>query len=181
MKRASMVLAVIAQLLVLQHAQAYPDRPIKLVVPSPAGSPPDQMARLVSDKMSANLGQPVIVDNRAGGAGGTVGAKSVVTAEPDGHTILLCSTSNLLIARRSSAWIQAHLFPTERRSGQNHLALGQADELAKLTAMVTRSLLSACVVLAGRNWLGRSEQNSSSHCYAKCRRPAAIHTLERPT
>jgi len=72
MKRASMVLAVIAQLLVLQHAQAYPDRPIKLVVPSPAGSPPDQMARLVSDKMSANLGQPVIVDNRAGGAGGTV-------------------------------------------------------------------------------------------------------------
>ena len=86
-------LAVIAQLLVLQHAQAYPDRPIKLVVPSPAGSPPDQMARLVSDKMSANLGQPVIVDNRAGGAGGTVGAKSVVTAEPDGH-----STSNLLIA-----------------------------------------------------------------------------------
>jgi tripartite-type tricarboxylate transporter receptor subunit TctC len=40
----------------------------------------------------------VIVDNRAGGAGGTVGAKSVVTAEPDGHTILLCSTSNLLIA-----------------------------------------------------------------------------------
>jgi tripartite-type tricarboxylate transporter receptor subunit TctC len=98
MKRASMLLAVIAQLLVLQHAQAYPDRPIKLVVPSPAGSPPDQMARLVSDKMSANLGQPVIVDNRAGGAGGTVGAKSVVTAEPDGHTILLCSTSNLLIA-----------------------------------------------------------------------------------
>lgn len=58
MKRASMLLAVIAQLLVLQHAQAYPDRPIKLVVPSPAGSPPDQMARLVSDKMSANLGQP---------------------------------------------------------------------------------------------------------------------------
>ena len=53
---------------------------------------------LISDKVSANLGQPVIVDNRAGGAGGTVGAKSVVTAEPDGHTILLCSTSNLLIA-----------------------------------------------------------------------------------
>ena len=56
------------------------------------------MARLVSDKMSGVLGQPVVVENRAGGAGGTVGARSVLIAEPDGYTIMLCSTSNLLIA-----------------------------------------------------------------------------------
>jgi tripartite-type tricarboxylate transporter receptor subunit TctC len=89
---------LIAPLLVLQTAQAFPDRPIKLVVPSPAGGPPDIMARLLSDKMGAALGQPVIVENRPGGAGGTVGAKSVLSAEPDGYTLLLGSTSATLIA-----------------------------------------------------------------------------------
>jgi tripartite-type tricarboxylate transporter receptor subunit TctC len=90
--------AFVAHLLVFESAQAYPDRPIKLVVPSPAGGPPDQIARLLSDKMAAALGQPVIVENRAGGAGGVIGAKSVVTAEPDGHTLFMGSTSSILIA-----------------------------------------------------------------------------------
>jgi tripartite-type tricarboxylate transporter receptor subunit TctC len=88
---------LIAHLLVFQNAQAFPDRPIKLVVPSPAGGPPDVMARLLSDKMAAILGQPVIVDNR-GGAGGTIGARSVLAAEPDGYTLLMGSTSTLLVA-----------------------------------------------------------------------------------
>jgi tripartite-type tricarboxylate transporter receptor subunit TctC len=81
-----------------QGAQAFPDRPIKLVVSSPAGGPPDIMARLLSDRMAADLGQPVIVENRPGGAGGTIGVRSVMTAEPDGHTLLMGSTSSLLIA-----------------------------------------------------------------------------------
>src|SRR4051795_5154896 len=88
----------IAPLLALQTAQAFPDRPVKLVVPTPAGGPPDIMARLLSDKIGAALGQAVIVENRPGGAGGTIGAKSVIAAEPDGHTLLLGSTSALLIA-----------------------------------------------------------------------------------
>src|SRR4051812_3063394 len=86
------------QLLAFQTAQAFPDRPVKLVVPSPAGGPPDIMARLLSDRMGAALGQPVIVENRVGGAGGTIGAKSVLTAEPDGYTVLLGSTSAVIIA-----------------------------------------------------------------------------------
>ena len=81
----SVLVLLMAQLLAFQSAQAFPDRPVKLVVPSPAGGPPDIMARLLSDKMGAALGQPVIVENRAGGAGGTIGAKSVIAAEPDGH------------------------------------------------------------------------------------------------
>jgi tripartite-type tricarboxylate transporter receptor subunit TctC len=89
--------ALLAHLVVLQAAQAFPDRPIKLVVASPAGSPPDVMARLLTDKMAAALGQPVVVDNRPG-AGGTIGARSVATAEPDGHTLMMGSTSTLLIA-----------------------------------------------------------------------------------
>ena len=81
---------------ILQSAQAFPDRP--LVVPSPAGGPPDIMARLLTDKMAAALGQPIIVENRAGGGGGTVSARSVMAAEPDGYTLLMGSTSTLLIA-----------------------------------------------------------------------------------
>ncbi|MEW6451635.1 MAG: tripartite tricarboxylate transporter substrate binding protein, partial [Pseudomonadota bacterium] len=94
----TVLVAVAAQLLALQGAQAFPDRPIKIVVPSPAGGPPDQIARLLSDKMAAVLGQPVIVENRTGGAGGIIGAKSVATAEPDGHTLFMGSTSSVLIA-----------------------------------------------------------------------------------
>jgi tripartite-type tricarboxylate transporter receptor subunit TctC len=84
--------------LLCQSAQAFPDRPVKLVVSSPAGGPPDIMARLLSDKFGAALGQPIVVENRPGGAGGTVGAKTVLTAEPDGHTLMMGSTSSLLIA-----------------------------------------------------------------------------------
>ena len=96
-KMVSVLVLLIAHLLMLHSAQAFPDRPIKLVVPSPAGGPPDVMARLLSDKMAAALGQPVIVENR-GGAGGTIGARSVLGAEPDGYTLLMGSTSTLLIA-----------------------------------------------------------------------------------
>ena len=97
-KMRDVLIALVTQLLVFENAQAFPDRPIKLIVPTPAGGPPDVMARLLSDKMAAALGQPVVVENRPGGAGGTIGAKSVATAEPDGHTLLMGSTSSLLIA-----------------------------------------------------------------------------------
>jgi len=96
-KLLSAALVCMAQLLLsFQSAQAFPDRPIKMVVPSPPGGPPDIMARLLTDQMSAALGQPVIVENRAGGAGGMIGAKSIVNADPDGYTLLMGSTSTLL-------------------------------------------------------------------------------------
>ncbi|MFZ0721383.1 MAG: tripartite tricarboxylate transporter substrate binding protein [Xanthobacteraceae bacterium] len=96
-KMAALLVALGIALSVSQDAQAFPDRPIKLVVASPAGSPPDIVARLLTDKMSEILGQPVIVENR-GGAGGIIGAKSVIAADPDGYTLMLGSTSTLLIA-----------------------------------------------------------------------------------
>jgi tripartite-type tricarboxylate transporter receptor subunit TctC len=82
----------------LASAHAFPDRPVKLIVSSPPGGPPDIMARLVSDQMAAALGQPVVVENRTGGAGGTIGARSIIGADPDGYTLLMGSTSSLIIA-----------------------------------------------------------------------------------
>ena len=69
-------------------AQDYPNRTISIVVPFAAGGPTDTVARLVSQSMSKNLGQTVIVENVAG-AGGTIGPKRVSAAKPDGYTLVL--------------------------------------------------------------------------------------------
>jgi tripartite-type tricarboxylate transporter receptor subunit TctC len=78
-------------------AQAYPNRPIKLVVPFPAGGANDTIGRLVAQHLSSSLGQPVIIENQAG-AGGTTGTKMVANAHPDGHALLLAAVSTLCIA-----------------------------------------------------------------------------------
>ncbi len=75
-------------------AQAYPNRPIKVVVPFPPGGPTDGMARIISDRLGAVLGQPIVVENK-GGAGGGIGGKYVVESEPDGYTILMSPGGSL--------------------------------------------------------------------------------------
>ncbi|HOY35965.1 MAG TPA: tripartite tricarboxylate transporter substrate binding protein [Piscinibacter sp.] len=78
-------------------AQAWPTRPIRLVVPFPPGSSPDLIARLVAEPLSAALGQPVVIDNKPG-AGGNVGTGLVAKAEPDGHTLLFTIQGPLVTA-----------------------------------------------------------------------------------
>lgn len=84
------IIGVCAALLIpvsIHGAQAaYPEKPIKFVVPFPPGGGADIMARPLAQKLSANLGQPVVIENR-GGAGGTLGAEAVATAAPDGYTL----------------------------------------------------------------------------------------------
>ncbi len=76
------------------QAQAWPSKPIKLIVPYAAGGPTDAIARLLATKMAATLGQPVVVDNRAG-AGGTIGVDATVKATADGYTLALVAPGPL--------------------------------------------------------------------------------------
>ena len=68
------------------HSQTFPSKTVRLISGVSAGAASDTMARMLTDKLSASLGQPVIVENRLG-AGGVVAAKYVAGAEPDGHII----------------------------------------------------------------------------------------------
>jgi tripartite-type tricarboxylate transporter receptor subunit TctC len=78
------------------QAQAnYPDKPIRLVVPFPAGGPTDTAARIIGQKMSETLKQPIVIDNRPG-ASGTIGTETVAKATPDGYTIVMLATPTLL-------------------------------------------------------------------------------------
>jgi tripartite-type tricarboxylate transporter receptor subunit TctC len=77
------------------HAQPYPSKPIKLIVPYTPGSPNDVLARLITQDMTVRLGQSVIIENRPG-AGTTIGSKAVAMADPDGYTLLLAATSFIL-------------------------------------------------------------------------------------
>src|SRR4051794_35543719 len=77
-------------------AQTYPDRLIKMVVPFPAGGPIDITARLLVQKLGPILGQTVIIENR-GGAGGALGTKAAVSAEPDGYTLLFGNASAMVV------------------------------------------------------------------------------------
>src|SRR5437870_5423801 len=76
-------------------AQQYPTRPITLVIPLPPGGTNDIMARAIADKMSAGLGQRVVIENRAAGGSGTVTTRAVARGPADGYTILLGYTSTL--------------------------------------------------------------------------------------
>ena len=80
----------------LALAQDFPNKPIKLIVPFPAGGPNDIIARVVGQRMSEIFKQPVIIDNR-GGQGGVLGTDAVAKAPPDGYTIGIVSASSLVI------------------------------------------------------------------------------------
>ena len=99
------ILAISAASAAMAQAPAgYPNRPITLVVPYPAGGTADLLCRLAADKGSGLLGQQVVVENRPGGAGGRVGTESVLRAAPDGYTLLCAaqltfSVTHLLFAK----------------------------------------------------------------------------------
>jgi len=100
-------------------AQAFPSRPITIVVPYAPGGAPDTIARMLATSLTASLGQPVIVDNKSGAAG-NIGAAFVAKAPPDGHTILF--------ATQPIVTINPHLF--------KNMGFDPAKDLTPITAAV---------------------------------------------
>ena len=88
----SIAVAFLALAATLCHAQSWPTRPIKLVVPFPAGGPTDVLSRVVAERLSSHVKQPVVVENRPG-AGGSIGADLVAKSPPDGYTLVLATSS----------------------------------------------------------------------------------------
>ncbi|MDO8597688.1 MAG: tripartite tricarboxylate transporter substrate binding protein, partial [Sulfuricaulis sp.] len=81
----------------LAQAQTYPGKPVRLVVPFPAGGPADAIARMFGEKLAAMWNQPVVVENR-GGAGGNIGAELVAKSAPNGYTLLINASSHVINA-----------------------------------------------------------------------------------
>src|SRR3954467_418652 len=96
MKRAWLALLVLLTSVLPTLAQPYPSRTVSVVVPYPAGGSVDVVARLVVQKLNESMGQHFIVENRAGGAGGAVGANVVAKAPPDGYTLMLSASIHII-------------------------------------------------------------------------------------
>jgi tripartite-type tricarboxylate transporter receptor subunit TctC len=101
----------------LAHAQDWPSKPIRMIVPYPPGGGTDVVARIVNEKLSPELGQTIVVDNK-GGAGGSVGTELAAKAPSDGYTVLMTLSSHTINragARRAP----------EGESGQVQLRVGR--------------------------------------------------------
>ena len=104
-RRAVLTFAIAAAALAaapqIVQAQAYPTRPVTLIVPFPPGGSTDVAARIVADHMSRTLGQQVVIQN-VSGAGGTTGSTRAMRADPDGYTILMGQMGTHAASRRRS-------------------------------------------------------------------------------
>jgi tripartite-type tricarboxylate transporter receptor subunit TctC len=127
---ASAAFGTAAGLLPRSAFATFPDRPIRLVVPFAAGGNADIVGRIVGERMSSALGQPVAVDNR-GGAGGSIGAEAVAPATPDGYTLFVGSNGPLTV----NPFVQAKL---------------PYDPLKDFVAVALTSYAPHCIILANK-------------------------------
>src|SRR5262245_13487025 len=97
----------------IARAQAYPSRPVTLIVHLPPGAPPDIIARLIGQSLSRRFGQSVVIDNRPG-AGGNLALQAVARALPDGHTLLMLASPhviNVTLYEKSTVTVTRDIVP----------------------------------------------------------------------
>ncbi|WP_426954687.1 Bug family tripartite tricarboxylate transporter substrate binding protein [Muricoccus radiodurans] len=155
------------------HAQDWaPTRPIRFVVPFPAGGATDVVARVLGDRMSERLGQPVVVENRTG-SGGNIGVENVVRSAPDGSAILMGTTGTLTINQHLYASMgfdpAKDLVPVSMAFATDHVLIVNPAVQAR-TAQEFLALLRA---QPGRISYGSAGSGSSTHMVAELFRLAA--------
>jgi tripartite-type tricarboxylate transporter receptor subunit TctC len=138
------------------NAQAWPAKPIRIVVPYPPGGSSDIIARAISQGLSEALKQPVVVENKAG-ANGNLGADFVAKAAPDGYTLLLCDTGSLAIS--PAVYTKLSFDPSKDLRGVTMLAYSPhllvvhpsvpANNLKELVALSQRTQLNFAVTAIG--------------------------------
>lgn len=126
MNRLAVAFVLLAETVGSAYAQSYPTKPLRLIAPAPPGSPVDIRARWVSDKLAPLLGQPIVVENKAG-AGGSIGTEAAAKSPPDGYT--------LVIVHHGTMAINPHLYP---RTGYDPLA-----DFAPITRLLDAMLMLA--------------------------------------
>lgn len=144
------------------EAQQWPSKPVKMVVPFTAGGSTDTVARILSEKLTARLGQPVIVENKAG-AGGSVGSDIVAKSPADGYTYLVGTSSTMAIA----PWVYTKLPYNPTRDFAPVTLLGIADIIVVVNAQVpirnTGQLLAYAKANPGKLTFASGGNGSISH------------------
>lgn len=161
---AALCLAALAPLSA-QAQSGYPTKPIRVIVPFPAGSTTDIIARAIADKMSASMGQQLVIENK-GGASGTIGQALVAQAAPDGYTIMIHSSSHTV----SPSTFAKLPFDTERdfvgvtpiSSTPNVLVIAPSKNIKTLPA-----LLAAAKAKPGSMNFASAGQGSATHLNAE--------------
>ena len=151
--------------LAVQAQQGYPNRPIKVIVPFPAGSTTDIIARAITDKMGQSMGQQLVVENRAG-ASGTIGQAAAATAAPDGYTIMVHSSSHTVsphtFAKLPFDTLADFAGVTPISSTPNALVISPSKNLRTL-----QQLLAAARAKPGSMNFASAGQGSATHLNAE--------------
>ncbi|HEY6513478.1 MAG TPA: tripartite tricarboxylate transporter substrate-binding protein, partial [Burkholderiaceae bacterium] len=179
-RRAALTLAAAALVPTLALAQTgYPNKPIRVIVPFAAGSTTDIIARAITDKMSASMGQQLVVENKAG-ASGTIGQAQVAQAEPDGYTIMIHSSSHTVspstFAKLPFDTLTAFAGVTPISATPNVLVIAPSKNIKSVRELVAAAKANA----AGLNFASAG-QGSATHLNAeKFKLAAGINATNIP-
>ena len=159
-------IALFAAVLTNAHAQSWPSRGVRIVVPFAPGGSTDLFARLVGDRLATALGQPVIIDNRPG-AGGNIGADAVAKAPPDGYTLLMATTGvmaiNNAMYKNLSFDAEKDLKPVIYIASITNVLIVPADSTLKSVGDV----IAAAKAAPGKLSFASSGSGSSTHMSAE--------------